>query len=552
MQTVISELISNLASFLKEYTSSHSVSILSLSDEVNYWRRRAKKASRNSSSEKDRAELFMKLLEPAANECARFESASQLVMSSSKDFASTVEQTGLGSVLTELLNILDPVVFDVLDETWRCLEPAATKPFPESRMRELIEAMGYWVVRVIQYNLGGITSENRSSNTPVSLLWTHPFSQVKSGLQLGIDVCEQWQKCSNVLTQQIWRRFTPHPWEGSHPDLSYLAQFKSRLNEVLQIRGLYEHLRRLLTDSELVELGMSAGLGEFLFTQNSGTENSEVPAALRQLANPLNYNPYTAEQWLIGKSLVDMKFNAAEERAAIRLRTKLLTGASGDVLSDKNNVNLILHEFHKYQDLIRRPRVSAALQSERETLLGYLEASVKEFREEFLIGSGSNTDKTAVTGRSSGLVTAKNIPEQVNRMLWAGQLESRAREDLEFVESLLSDLARYPAYKQEVTSLIEEMSSWRREQFESWSRSNLARLDGQGGPGSLSFDPSRPILNLSAANGCLEVGFPEALVQLQREVRLLVGLGYAVPMKLIHAADQAEALHRYAIVLKQV
>ncbi|KER30421.1 hypothetical protein T265_03154 [Opisthorchis viverrini] len=628
------------------------IPVLSLSDEVDYWRRRAKKASRNSSSEKDRAELFIKLLEPAANECARFESASQLVVSSSKDLASTVEQAGLGSALTELLNILDPVVFDVLDETWRCLESTATKPFPESRMRELIQAMGYWVVRVIQYNLGGVTSESHSSNTPVSLLWTHPFSQVKSGLQLGIEACEQWQKCSNVLTQQIWHRFAPHPWEGSPPDLSYLAQFKSRLNEVksglqlgieaceqwqkcsnvltqqiwhrfaphpwegsppdlsylaqfksrlnevLQIRGLYEHLRRLLTDSELGELGMSAGLGEFLFTQNTSTENSGVPAALRQLANPLNYNPLTAEQWLIGKSLVDVKFNAAEERAAIRLRTKLLTGASGDaingvpyaqwfqllefqtpkngkvehttkpwrqkhvlfvqklVLADKNNVNLIFHEFHKYQDLIRRSRVSAALQSERETLLGYLEASVKEFREEFLIGSGSNTDKTTVTGqsigRSTGLVTAKNIPEQVNRMLWAGQLESRAKEDLKLVECLLSDLARYPAYKQEVTSLIEEMSCWRREQFESWSRCNLARLDGQGGPGSLSFDPSRPILNLSTANGFLEVGFPDALVQLQREVRLLVGLGYAVPMKLIHAADQAEALHRYAIVLKQV
>ncbi|OON23868.1 ATPase family protein, partial [Opisthorchis viverrini] len=556
LQTVISDLMSNLATFLKEYTSSYSASVLSLSDEVDYWRRRAKKASRNSSSEKDRAELFIKLLEPAANECARFESASQLVVSSSKDLASTVEQAGLGSALTELLNILDPVVFDVLDETWRCLESTATKPFPESRMRELIQAMGYWVVRVIQYNLGGVTSESHSSNTPVSLLWTHPFSQVKSGLQLGIEACEQWQKCSNVLTQQIWHRFAPHPWEGSPPDLSYLAQFKSRLNEVLQIRGLYEHLRRLLTDSELGELGMSAGLGEFLFTQNTSTENSGVPAALRQLANPLNYNPLTAEQWLIGKSLVDVKFNAAEERAAIRLRTKLLTGASGDVLADKNNVNLIFHEFHKYQDLIRRSRVSAALQSERETLLGYLEASVKEFREEFLIGSGSNTDKTTVTGqsigRSTGLVTAKNIPEQVNRMLWAGQLESRAKEDLKLVECLLSDLARYPAYKQEVTSLIEEMSCWRREQFESWSRCNLARLDGQGGPGSLSFDPSRPILNLSTANGFLEVGFPDALVQLQREVRLLVGLGYAVPMKLIHAADQAEALHRYAIVLKQV
>lgn len=108
---------------------------------------------------------------------------------------------------------------------------------------------------------------------------------------------------------------------------------------------------------------------------------------------------------------------------------------------------------------------------------------------------------------------------------------------------------------QEATSLIEDVSTWRREQFEAWSRDRLTRLADKKPKDqktALAFDPSGRLLTLSTTDGRLEVGYPDGLVQLQREVRLLTGLGYPVPSKLVKAADQGEALYRYAIVLKQV
>ncbi|KAF7232339.1 hypothetical protein EG68_08731, partial [Paragonimus skrjabini miyazakii] len=176
-------------------------------------------------------------------------------------------------------------------------------------------------------------------------------------------------------------------------------------------------------------------------------------------------------------------------------------------------------------------------------------------REEFSLGVGIGLDKPShgkSVNCSAGLTCAKNIPEQVNRILWAGQLESRVQEDLEFLENLFSDLERFSTLKQEALNLTEEIATWRREQFESWSRDNLARLRSTGDADSLAFNPNGQLLTLSSADGRLKVGYPDGLVQLQREVRLLTGLGYPVPSKLVCAADQAETLYRYAVVLKQV
>ena len=66
------------------------------------------------------------------------------------------------------------------------------------------------------------------------------------------------------------------------------------------------------------------------------------------------------------------------------------------------------------------------------------------------------------------------------------------------------------------------------------------------------FNPSSRLLYLSATDGHLCVGYPDCLIRLQREVRLLAGFGYPVPSHLHKLAGQAEILYHHAIVLKQV
>lgn len=118
-------------------------------------------------------------------------------------------------------------------------------------------------------------------------------------------------------------------------------------------------------------------------------------------------------------------------------------------------------------------------------------------------------------------------------------------------------LMPYPSQcKQKLQSLKDEISQWRKDQFHNWCRLTQSAIDATGEDCSagdcLTFDSSGSLLRLSTADGRLRVGYPDGLVRLQREVRLLSGLGYSVPQRLHEVAAKAEALCRHAVVLKQV
>ncbi|CAH8846367.1 unnamed protein product [Trichobilharzia szidati] len=575
LQTALTDLAAGLSAIVNEEDSSEkNTNIFTLMDEVNYWRNKSRSSSSNNTDEKKRCEFFACLIESPAQKCVQIESASQLAMNiripspadSNYQANDVQDQLSFGTGLIDLVEILDSLLMDTLDDLWRCSDSRVSQPYPEKRMRQLIESLSHWTVRVIQGFLGSMNKLSKDNEMMFSNLWILPYSEVKRAILLGIQACDQWMKSSHILTQQLWSRYTPHPWDGPSPNLAYLTQFKNRLNEILSLRGLYEHLYHFTTTAEHIEFKMDCGLANFIFHtlgydgSKTTTTETTVSSMLKQFINPLIYNPYTMEEWISAKNLIDARLRPIEECAASRFKTRLLSLSSRidsnkSTYSSRMNSNQLLKEFQKFQDLIHRPIVSDALQSEKELLLGYLEVSLKELHEEFLLKSNSGDshyhnqrEQQQLAQKKSQVMLIKNIPDRVNRILWAGQLKSRLQEEYTLVEFLLSDLQRFEAYKEESVRLIEQIENWHNEQFQAWSHDSLAALSSE----SSTFNPTGTLLTLSSVDGHLEVGFPDGLVQLQREVRLLGGLGYPMPYKIIQAIDQAEKISQYAVMLKQI
>uniref|UniRef100_A0A5K4FDN9 Cytoplasmic dynein 2 heavy chain 1 n=1 Tax=Schistosoma mansoni TaxID=6183 RepID=A0A5K4FDN9_SCHMA len=553
--------------------SENTTSIFTLMDEVNYWRNQSRCCSNNNIDEMKQCELFASLLEGPAKECNRIESSSQSALDSKIDSLglsthcsnSTQKQPSFGVFLTDLIDILDSLLIDTLDELWRCTDSRVTQPYPEHRMRQLIESLSYWTIRMIQSFLGSVHTLSEKTKISISSLWILPFDEVKQAIQLSIEACERWIKSTDLLTQQLWPRYTPHPWNGPLPNLAYLIQFKNRLNEILNLRGLYEQLYYFTTPIEHNQFKMDSGLHNIIFNtlEFDNIKEDIISPILKQFINPLAYNPYTIEQWQSVIQLIDTRLQPIEECATNRFRTKILSlsnrvDSSGITYSSRIVSNQILMEFRKFQYLIHRPIAAKILQSERELLLGYLEVSLKEYHEEFLAKSSTANSNWHCQQEQSQKrplkIIAKNISDCINQMLWGGQLKSRIQEELTLVKFLLSDLQGFSAYEQEALSLIEQIEDWHNEQFQAWSRDRLSSLSTtkESNHSSLAFDPNGPLLNLSTVDGHLEVGFPDGLVQLQREVRLLSGLGYPIPYKLIEATNQAEKISQYAVMLRQV
>lgn len=142
--------------------------------------------------------------------------------------------------LDEVLELLESTQ-DSLDEIWKQEDH---KPYPETRMKHLLDVMAGALGRYVQRKLGMLD------------IWHDSFQQVKDAMRKGITVCERWvSTCSETLTSQYWKRFLPHPWRGEKFVPENLSQLAARLEEVTNMY-MYSHV----TDFDL--LSSNLGLPE--------------------------------------------------------------------------------------------------------------------------------------------------------------------------------------------------------------------------------------------------------------------------------------------------
>lgn len=69
---------------------------------------------------------------------------------------------------------------------------------------------------------------------------------------------------------------------------------------------------------------------------------------------------------------------------------------------------------------------------------------------------------------------------------------------------------------------------------------------------SIALETNGTLMRIEQKGCNLIVNYSDRLVQLLREVRQLISLGFAVPRKIIECANSGEQFYKYAVVLKQV
>lgn len=123
----------------------------------------------------------------------------------------------------------------------------------------------------------------------------------------------------------------------------------------------------------------------------------------------------------------------------------------------------------------------------RETLLGQLAGYVRSIHDEFTSKSSSSMDlfqgapptdpaqQAALEQRAPP--TGKNMPMVVNNIVWTRQLESKVCDILSTAGTLLGNLSGFETFQHEANDVREELKSYQREQFDSWSRDTLASIN---------------------------------------------------------------------------
>ena len=206
IQTLLTELEAGLGSVLRRHgkvgteigKSSTSLDstlsgILTPSDEFQYWAESSMSSSKLSSRE--RAQYFQELFQSIVTEFANLDALS---------FSDTLE--------------LVEVTQDTLDDLWK--QTDHNPPYPEERMRHLLEVICGAFSRFVQRKLGQLD------------IWSGQFTHIRASLQDGLTVCEKWSAVAEMLTTQFWKQYVLHPWKGGAFVSPTLTQFIQRLEEV--------------------------------------------------------------------------------------------------------------------------------------------------------------------------------------------------------------------------------------------------------------------------------------------------------------------------------
>ena len=206
----------------------HTSGVLSLDDEIKYWKMR-------SSQKKDKSnysEAFEPLAEelPLLSECA----------------------------IEEVIEFVEAAE-DTVDLLWN-----ADEPYPQQRMKQLF------------YSIENKLFEALTGKLNAEKLWRN----VKSAdeLKTAISICDQWIFVVSNLTSQTWVRNPLHEWKGEPQRLDFMRGFRQRLDEVLSLRILSDQITALLkeksTANEILESIEAAMKGFNPIVYSPFTENN--------------------------------------------------------------------------------------------------------------------------------------------------------------------------------------------------------------------------------------------------------------------------------------
>ncbi|RCN33596.1 hypothetical protein ANCCAN_20575 [Ancylostoma caninum] len=434
--------------------------VVSVQDEIRLWK------SRSGSAAQQYSEAFEPL---------------QIAVDTSEDRS-----------IDELINLVEAFE-DTCDALWN-----SQPPYPENRMRSLIQCMGSFLC------------EQVSSKIDAENLWKN--ANAVEQLSAGIAACSQWDISVQLMTGQVWKRQIDGAWQGEAVDMRYLQGFKGRLEEVRSLKQLGPQIALLLN-----ERGVEAEV------------EKTIEAAMKNTA-VLAYNPFTEHNWRSRVLVAEKALDPIIDRTIPILKNRLQP--------NKLESNHLTADLEKYSNFLCRTKIKEKLQMERETLLTQLSGKIVEKERE--------TDNRINNYTEQG----RFLTEIAAKVVWIRQQTNKLEHMQSLCSSLLDDLSGYPTLSSRMKSFMEKLKAAEQECYDQWCRETIQAIDDP--TDSIALETKGRIMVLEQKRGTLNVNYSDRLIKLLKEVRQLASLGLNIPSKIINCVNQGEKFYRFGVVLKQI
>nr|BCL66104.1 cytoplasmic dynein 1b heavy chain [Volvox africanus] len=376
-------------------------------------------------------------------------------------------------------------------------------------------------------------------------LWNGPFGEVRAMLVGASSLITRWSQESSGLVED-WRlgmETGGHEWEGLGFTDSYMRAFQERLEEVYNMREMVNELAKLLGPEEAVALGVQQ-----VFTPFQGLEALQV-------------SEYSAHVWKAALEEFERRMSPIEERISQKLKELFgsviipsltsATGRGGDKYPTGSSLvqpQQVFAEVKRYNSLMGRRTIAAALQAEKEHLAKQVDRHLES------VQTGFDGHRDAANGGSKVAPVGRVTASIVERIMWCLQTSQK----LSKVSDVLRHMLRSVVVGDEsggdvalrntlgvVSELSKEVEAFRKDQYTAWEDWMSEEL------GEMATWKNSKLMTFDSQNSHVKTHFNDQLVVLLREVRQLQSLGYGIRKDILNEVEVANKFYRYGMVLKQ-
>ncbi|BEJ00458.1 hypothetical protein CcaverHIS631_0503150 [Cutaneotrichosporon cavernicola] len=249
----------------------------------------------------------------------------------------------------------------------------------------------------------------------------------------------------------------------------------------------------------------------------------------------LDVTPEGSEIWYAAEIAYNDRVARIENQIISRLRDKLATTATAQEM---------FRVFSKFNSLFVRPKIRGAIQEYQTRLIDSVKEDLRDLRHKFTSGYRNS--------EAQHMSELRDFPQVAGAILWARQIERQLLMYMRRVEDVLGK--GWESYtegqKLQVESAAFNAKLDTRPLYDAWM-GDIQRRGNLVVVGRL-FD----IIKTRATGGSqgqlqLVVQFDTTVINLFKEVRALIWLGFPVPLSITHRAKDAKRIYPHAVSLME-
>jgi dynein heavy chain 2, cytosolic len=327
-----------------------------------------------------------------------------------------------------------------------------------------------------------------------------------------MDIMNNWIQICDSLTRLFWTNCESHPWSGKPYIPSMMTKFKTRVEEINDIKQVHKQISLLSTEDETIDM-----------------KSRDYFYSFRDI-NIFDTTPIGEKYWNTAKAKFEQSLSNIDEKIAMNIKFS--------IQSSLNNPRQVIYIFSKYENILKRQKIKDALKIECDHLHQSVLTFVKQLNQA-LIDSKKNPHDDD-----------EDVSPIVSEIKWLKIIEYQVQEINQICLNVLQDRSDFEELKKNLAEFQSEMETSIRQNFDHWCEQSMSSVVS----GELVLKDNEPVVKFEKKDRQLmTVTYNPKLLVFCQDIRYLKNFGFKnIPNDLVKYGTIGRKYIKYARNLQQI